>query len=268
MKRFLPVLTFLVLLSSLARAADLSEAEQAFKAKTYDVALSVYFRLAQAGDAEAQFRLGQMTMRGQGTPADPKRARALYEQAAAAGNVHAQAALEALRQRPLHAADIAYWTDRYDGADLKALADCKAPVIPQTSTDNEGIRTVFAGMAEWRGCYNRFAHKMEEVMPIGSAIPADLAAMFNEEERVKALTRLNTIYVDLTAEQGPRAQAIIDDFDRWMGSTEQYAMQHNKEMEGRDMAMRAQIESLKRQYDRLGHGYYPPAPQPRRSNNQ
>jgi hypothetical protein len=258
MKRFLPGLILLCVLSTTAHADDLSEAAKAVETKSYDIALRMYTRLAQNGNDEAQFRLGQMIWNGEGAPADPARARVLFQQAAAAGNVNAVVALKLLDQRASGGSDIAYWTDRYDGADLKAAADCKTPAIPAASKNNEEIAAVFQAMSAWRNCYNGFVQKMNAVLPIGAAIPPNVQAVMSEQQYVKAQTRLNDIYADLTEAQAPKAQATLDRFDRWLVSTEKYAVEHNAEMKGRAMAMRDQIEMIKKQYARQGRDYYPP----------
>lgn len=258
MKQVLLGLLMVLACSTAARADALADAAKAVDARSYDVALRIYTQLAQNGDAEAQFRLGQMVWYGEGTPADLPRARELFQKSAAAGNANAASALVLLQQREARSADIAYWTDRYDGADLKATANCKAPVIPAVSKTNEEIVQTFSGMSAWRVCYNGFVKKMDSVLPVGAAIPAELANMMSEQEHAKALNRLNNVYADLTAAQASSAQATIDGFDRWMASTEKYANEHNAEMKGRELVMRDQIEMMKQQYARIGRDYYPP----------
>lgn len=260
MKRFVPGLILLCILSVPVHADDLSEAAKAVELKSYDIALRMYTRLAKNGDAEAQFRLGQMIWYGEGAPPDAARARVLFQQSAAAGNANAVAALKLLDQRVTGADTIAYWTDRYDGADLKAAADCKPPAIPAVSKTNKEITEVFSAMGAWRNCYNGFVQKMSAALPVGKAIPPDVQAMMNEQEYVKAQTRLDTIYAELTAAQGPKAQATLDSFDLWLSSTEKYAQEHNAEMKGRELVMRDQIEMMKQQYSRIGRDYYPPPP--------
>lgn len=257
MKRLLCLVAFLGAISGLAHADELSEAAKAVDAKSYDIALRMYTRLAQNGNAEAQFRLGQMIWYGEGTPADPARARTLFQQSAAAGNAGAKSALQLMQQRETRGSDIAYWTEQYDGADLKAAAACGTPLIPEVSKTNADIAATFKSMAEWRNCYNGFTQKMDAVMPLGSAIPKDVAAMMSEQEYNKALSRLNNIYADLIDLHGPQAQANIDKFDLWLRSTEKYAVDHNTEMKGRELVMRDQIEMMKQQYARIGRDYYP-----------
>lgn len=258
MKRLLHCLILLCAVAGMARADELAEAAKAVDAKSYDIALRMYSRLAQNGNAEAQFRLGQMVWYGEGATADPARARGLFQQAAAAGNANAVAALKVMDQRAAGAADIAYWTDSYDGADLKAVSACKSPMIPAVSKTNEEIVAVFKAMSEWRNCYNGFVAKINAALPVGTAIPANVQAMMNEQEYIKAQTRLNNVYADLTNQQAPKAQATLDGFDAWLSSTEKYAVEHNTEMKGRELAMRDQIEMIKKQYARQGRDWYPP----------
>lgn len=80
-----------------AFAADVPSASiAAWERGDYGTAVREWRPLAERGDADAQFNLGQAYKMGRGVPADPKIARSWYEKAAAQGHERAQAYLGVL----------------------------------------------------------------------------------------------------------------------------------------------------------------------------
>lgn len=241
-----------------ALADDMAEAAKAFDAKSYDIALRIYTRLAENGNAAAQFKLGEMVWYGEGTKPDLARATELFRKSAAGGNAEAASALNVIKQREVRAADISYWASGYNGADIKTAANCPAPVIPAMSKTNSEIREVSASMAAWRSCYNSFIEKMASVLPAGKAIPADIGALMNEQEMTAATARLDGMYAAITFEQSARATQTIESYDRWIAATEKYAAEHNKAVEGRNIAVKDELEAMKRQFERGNIAMPPP----------
>ncbi|ACI99060.1 SPOR domain-containing protein [Rhodospirillum centenum] len=87
-----------VLLPVLAPAAraDMAAGRTAFRAGDMAAALAEFRKEAEAGDAEAQYLVGQMTALGQGTARDVPGGLVWLERAAAAGNVEAMTAAGSL----------------------------------------------------------------------------------------------------------------------------------------------------------------------------
>lgn len=80
-----------------AMAADVPPASiAAWERGDYGAAVREWRPLAEKGDADAQFNLGQAYKMGRGVPADPKIAQSWYEKAAAQGHERAQAYLGVL----------------------------------------------------------------------------------------------------------------------------------------------------------------------------
>lgn len=85
MKRY-PIVTALLLASSLAAAGPLEDAHRSLEAGQLVDAARRYTTLAEAGNAEAQFRLGLMYFTGRGVPENEKRAYDLLLKAANQGH--------------------------------------------------------------------------------------------------------------------------------------------------------------------------------------
>lgn len=256
MKRSIAALLLCLAFSS-AYADDLAEASKAFDAKSYDIALRIYTRLANNGNPVAQFKLGEMVWYGEGTAPDLAKATELFKKSAAAGNADAANALNVIKQREARAADITYWTTTYNGADIRTATTCPAPVIPAVSKTNSEIRDVSASVAKWRECYNGAVDKLGAVLPAGKAIPADVATLMNEQEFAGTTARLDTLYTGIASEQSRSAKQTMEQYERWTEATQKYAAEHNKAVEGRNMAMKDEIEAMKRQFER-GNIVMPP----------
>jgi len=77
-------------LASVATQADMAAAKAAYKAGKFKVARAEYQALAEADDATAQYRMGDLLRKGQGGKKDLKRAVDWFRKAALGGNVSAQ----------------------------------------------------------------------------------------------------------------------------------------------------------------------------------
>ena len=83
----------LTCLASAPASADVRTGIQAWEKGNYEAAVKEWRRLAEKGDADARFNMGQAYRLGRGVPADLVIARAFYQQAAAQGHHQAQANL-------------------------------------------------------------------------------------------------------------------------------------------------------------------------------
>ncbi len=87
--RLLAALLTLLLLTRAAQAGQLEDGIAAYEAKDYSSALSLLRPLAESGDAEAAYLLGNMTSFGWGVQKDDVQGADWYERAAAAGHTKA-----------------------------------------------------------------------------------------------------------------------------------------------------------------------------------
>ena len=87
---FLLSLTFLFLFSSVVFGDDFQDGLEAVQKKDYKTAYKLWLPLAEQGDADAQYNLGNRYSNGQGVPQDYKEAVRLYRLSAEQGNALAQ----------------------------------------------------------------------------------------------------------------------------------------------------------------------------------
>ena len=90
---FLLALTFLFLFSGSVYGSDLEDGRDAYDKKDYKTAYKLWLSLAEQGNAESQFNLGEMYAWGKGVPRDSKESVKWYRLSAEQGNAEAQEAL-------------------------------------------------------------------------------------------------------------------------------------------------------------------------------
>jgi TPR repeat protein len=108
MKAYLACLA--LALSASVMADELTDANKLLENKAYPQALALYGKLANNGNAEAQFHLGEMYWYGEAGQIDLAIAERWFRQAAAGGSREAAAALALMRQRAERKDEIALWT--------------------------------------------------------------------------------------------------------------------------------------------------------------
>ena len=255
MKTILFCLSLMIGITSVARADELADAAKALEGKSYAQAMQIYTRLASAGNPVAQLHLGEMYWYGEGTPVDLAAAEGWFKKSAAAGNPQAAAALGVMKQRELRRTDIDFWVAKYDGADLKAgKFDCKRPDIPAVSKTNSDIKDISAAVAAWQQCYNGFVANLNDALPPGKRIPADLANLMNEQEYDAAVARLDKLYAKLSADEMTTAKATLAAHAAWRHATEAYAVEANRLAADRKISDLQEVENMRRQNERAGMG--------------
>ncbi len=239
----------LLAIGSAACADELADANKLRDNKAYAQALPLYTKLANAGNAQAQYALGTLYLQGEGTAADADKAQAWYQKAAAKGHREASAALDLMRERNARRADIAYWTGGYDGADLKAgKFNCRAPRIPAISKQNEDIRDVSGNVIAWQECYNGFVEHLNGANPLTQRIPADVAKLMNKAEMERATAYLEELHARIAADASIGAKLILADYAAWRSATEAYVEEHNKISKAVQAADRPDFEARKNNY--------------------
>lgn len=83
----------IVLLAPIPASADVKTGVEAWQAGNYDAAVREWRPLAERGDPDAQFNMGQAYKLGRGVPSDLRLAQSWYEKAAQQGHEQAQANL-------------------------------------------------------------------------------------------------------------------------------------------------------------------------------
>jgi TPR repeat protein len=221
-----------LLSASVAVAAtpdELAEADALFAKKAYPEALQKYTKLANAGNPVAQQHLGEMYWYGEAGDVDEAKAEAWFRKAAAKGNTVAISSLDLLRQRAERRADIDYWVNKYDGADLTTgQYRCPAPRFPAISKQNEEIERISANVTKWQDCYNAQVRALNASTPLTKRIPADIAKLINKPEMEQAEKRLAQVYTNITESAQVRAKLVLADFAVWRDATDAWTREHNE----------------------------------------
>jgi TPR repeat protein len=212
-------------------AGELNDANRLLESKNYPQALQLYARLSSAGNAEAQFHLGEMYWYGEGVGADEGKAKDLFEKAAGAGNKGATGALTVMQQRVAHKAEIAFYTNKYDGADV-ALGkfNCGRPVIPELSKNSKDIAAVAQGVKDWQSCYNGFVANLNASLPPGKAIPPAIADLMNGPEYEMAKARMDKAYAAVAAQAKATSDQILAENATWHDKTADYVKLTNAQI--------------------------------------
>jgi hypothetical protein len=248
MKRL--VFTLLMLAAGFASANDLTDAEKALRAKEYDKAFPIYTKLANAGNAEAQFRLGEMYWYGDGTAVDMGKSQVWLQKAAGAGHAGARDTLAVLQQRERRAADIAYWTSGYKGEDLvSGKFACPTPKLPIVSKTNEEITKLSADIATWETCYNDFVAGVNQMGTADKHIPADVLKLMSPREAEQAVAHVDGVMAGVINRRQAEALAFSSERDTWFASTQQFVSAANAQTEMDKKNYEISVQRLKENND-------------------
>jgi hypothetical protein len=230
MKRF--VFTLLMLAAGFASADDLGDAERALRAKEYDKAFPIYTKLANAGNSEAQFRLGEMYWYGDGTAVDMSKSQTWLQKAAGSGHNGARETLAILQKREQRAADLAYWSSGYKGEDLTTgKYACPMPKIPAVSKTNAEIKAVSEDIAKWETCYNDFVAGVNQIPPANKRIPADVLQLMSPREAEQAIAHVDDATVAVVTRRQNEALVFTSERDAWHAATNQFVLVANSKKE-------------------------------------
>lgn len=231
MKKYLLCLS--LLMCSVARADDLSDANALFAKKSYAEALKLYTKAANAGNAEAQLHMGEMHLYGEAGSIDLAKAETWFKKSAAKGNKTAIAALEMMKKREARKEDIAYWTSKYDGNELKSgKYRCQAPRIPTMSKQNDEIAAVAAKVEAWQTCYNNFVENINASSPLTKLIPKDVSDLLTKDEHEVAAKHMETVQARIVEEARVSSKLFLADYAAWRDATDAYVGEHNKMVGG------------------------------------
>jgi uncharacterized protein len=218
----------LALVAGAVHADDMSDAKKAMDSKDYATALKLYAKQDKAGNVEATYQLGTMYWYGEAGAIDLVKADQLFKKAAAKGSKHAAAALEVMRKRVERKADIAFWTEKYDGSELTSgKFHCPAPRIPPMSRDNDEIQAVSKRVSTWQDCYNAFVVNLNDADPLSKRVPKDLWDLMNKQETEAALARIQEAQTRISADAKINSSMVLADYAAWIKATEAYVNQAN-----------------------------------------
>lgn len=223
------ILFCLLLVGFSAHADDLADADRLLAAKDYGKALPLYAKAAAAGNAEAQFRLGEMYWYGDGTAQDLNAAQEWMAKAAAAGNQDARESLPILERRKARGVEIVYWMTQYRGEELRSgKFACPAPVIPAVSKNNAEIAATDAAIKSWQLCYNGFVENLSAAMPAGKVIPQEVLDMMSPAEFERVQAHIEPVYRKIMSDAQAQAAVTLAQRDAWEKSTQAFVLEENR----------------------------------------
>jgi hypothetical protein len=248
-----------------ALADALGDADKSSRATDFVHAFPLYTKLAQAGNLDAQFRLGEMYLYGDGTGVDAAQADSWLRKAAAKGHAGANKSLAIVPQRQARAADLAYRTKGYKGEDMTTgKYACPMPKIPVVSKTNEEIKAVSDSIANWETCYNDFVAAINTETDPAKRIPADLAKLMSPREVEQASQHVNDVLANVINQRQIAALSFASERDAWYGATQQFAETSNAKvaMDQKDaeLNMRRKLEFDERSQRAAPTATFNPAP--------
>lgn len=227
MKKYLFCLSLLI--SGMACADALSDANALYAKKSYPQAVQAYTKLANAGNADAQLKLAEMHLNGEAGAVDAVKADAWLRKSAAKGNKAAVAMIERNAQREARRAEIALWTSTYDASDLKSGEfRCPAPRFPAMSKLDDEIQRITGRMSDWETCYNKYVVNLNAASPLTKRIPKEVADAMTKEEMAKATAYLAEVHSLQAQEAKVTAKLVLADFAVWRDATSKYITEHNR----------------------------------------
>lgn len=148
--------------------------------------------------------------------------------------------------------DVAYWTTTYTGEEMKSgKFDCQPPAIPAVSRTNAEIDAVAKAVAAWEACYNGFADNLNDAMPPGKRIPAEVRARMTPAELEHARAHLDQVYGELGARAQESAVGVLAKRDAWRAETDKYVAEQNRQNVARNEARKRELEADLRRLDEL-----------------
>lgn len=139
---------------------------------------------------------------------------------------------------------VGYWTTGYAGEDLTSgKFDCKPPAIPAYSKTNADIAATGKAIDEWQACYNGFVDNMNDAMPPGKRIPADVQARMTPAELEQARAHLNEVYGKVIAQAQQTAEATLAKRAAWQLETNKYIAEQNRQIAMQNEARKRELEA-------------------------
>lgn len=218
-----------LLTTSLAHADAFGDAQALYAKKAYPQALAAYTKLANAGNAEAQYRLAELYAAGEGVAADATKSDAWLRKAAAKGQKDAVAKLAQGAQRDAKRQEVEYWMSKYDGQEFRTgQYSCTAPHFPSVSKLNDEIDAVTKRMNNWENCFNAAAKHLNAAAPLSKKLPPEVAAVMSKDEVEKASAHLMSVQASLAEEAKVSSALVLADYAVWRDATNKWVNEHNR----------------------------------------
>lgn len=126
---------------------------------------------------------------------------------------------------------VAYWTTGYAGEDLTAgKFDCRPPAIPAYSKTNQDVEATAKAIDAWQACYNGFVDNLNDAMPPGKRIPADVQAKMTPAELEQARAHLDQVYGKVIAQAQQVAEQTLAKRAAWQSETNKYIAEQNQQI--------------------------------------
>jgi beta-lactamase regulating signal transducer with metallopeptidase domain len=182
--------------SSGQESNSLSEIKNDINAKDFRHAVDLLTPLAEAGNAEAQYLLGELSWYGEGVTANLSVAEKWFRLAAKNGNERAKQFSEMIDKRSLKASEIAFYMNETSGKDFDYLENkCPAPAFKNQSYDFNSHQ-----MKAWHKCFRDLSSALTIARQKNQLIvPRDLLPILTESEIHKIEENSNTTLDQLIA---------------------------------------------------------------------
>ncbi|NVD98500.1 hypothetical protein [Massilia sp. BJB1822] len=125
--------------------------------------------------------------------------------------------------RAARQAEIDFYLSQYEGSDVGLEKfHCARPVFPELSRTKAEIEKVGQSVDAWLACYNRFVQGLNDSLPVGKGIPAELQALMTPAELAQAKQRMGRVY-QVVSEEGEEAlKAVLAASASWKEKTDAY----------------------------------------------
>ncbi len=127
------------------------------------------------------------------------------------------------RARAGRKADIDFYLNQYEGRDVELEKfQCTRPIFPELSRTKAEIEKVGQSVDAWLACYNRFVQGLNDALPVGKGIPAELQALITPAELAQAKQRMGRVYQVVSEEGEDALKAVLADSAAWKEKTDAY----------------------------------------------
>lgn len=125
--------------------------------------------------------------------------------------------------RAARKADIDFYVSQYEGADVELEQfRCVRPIFPELSRTKAEIAKVGQAVDAWMACYNRFVQGLNDALPAGKRIPAELQALMTPAELAQARQRMGRVYQVVSEEGEDTLKAVLAASTAWKEKTDTY----------------------------------------------
>jgi cell division septation protein DedD len=181
------------ILAAGSASADVRAGIEAWRAGNYEVAVREWRPLAEAGEADAQFNLGQAYKLGRGVPLDVAQAQTWYERAARQGHAQAEANLGLILFQNNERERAMPWIRR-----AAERGDPRAQYVLATAHFNGDLAT-----RDWPRAYALMRRAADQGLPQARTSLAEMERHLSAEDRQRGTTLAQQIAANAPAGVAP-----------------------------------------------------------------